>query len=48
MTTLESMETDWSCLQGIGAPEGITRVGPNPIPMGFDFGEHLTQALEAL
>ena len=37
MTALELMETCWSFLQGIGAPEGITLKGPNPIPTGFDF-----------
>jgi len=51
MMALESMETGWSFLQGlqgIGAPEGITLAGPNPVPTAFDFGKHLTQALEAL
>jgi hypothetical protein len=48
MTALESMETGWPFLQGICAPEVITLAGLNPIPTGFDFGEHLTQALEPL
>ena len=48
VTTMESMEIVWSLFQGIGAPERITMTGPNPIPLDFDFGEHLTGALEAL
>ena len=31
---------------GDRSPEGITLAGPNPVPHDFDFGEHLTEALE--
>ena len=48
VTAMESMEIVWSFLQDLGAPEGITLTGPNPIPMEFDFGVHLTWVLEAL
>ena len=43
-----SMEIDLFFLQGIGAPEEITIVGPNPVPHDFDFGEYLTGAMETL
>ena len=48
VTVMESMEIGWSFLQGIGAPEGISLAGPCPVPQDFDFGDHLTGALETL
>jgi hypothetical protein len=32
VATMESVETGWSFLQGLGAPAEISLTGPNPIP----------------
>jgi hypothetical protein len=42
VVVMESMEIGWSFLQG------ISLTGPNPVPHDFDFGDHLTGALESL
>ncbi len=45
---MDTVETGWTFLQGIGAPEGISLAGPVPVPQDWDFGEYLTEALETL
>jgi hypothetical protein len=43
VATIESVETGWSFLQGLGSPAEISLAGPNPIPMDFDLGDFLTK-----
>lgn len=45
---MESIETDWSFLQGLGSPVEISLSGPDPTPMEFDLGEYLTRSLDTL
>ncbi len=48
VATIESVETGWSFLKGLGAPEEISLAGPNPIPVDFDLGDFLTRTLDIL
>jgi hypothetical protein len=48
VVTIESVETGWSFLQGLGSPVEISLGGPNPIHMEFDLGDYLTRALDTL
>jgi hypothetical protein len=48
VATIESVETGWSFLQGLGAPVEISLGGPNPIHMEFDLGDYLTRTLDTL
>jgi hypothetical protein len=45
---MDTVETGWIFLQGIGAPEGISLVRPDLVPQDWDFGEYLTEVLETL
>jgi hypothetical protein len=45
---MDTVETGWIFLQGIGAPEGISLAGPGLVPPNWDFGEYLTEVLETL
>ena len=45
---MDTVETGWIFLQGIGAPEGISLAGPGLVPPDWDFGEYLTEVLETL
>ena len=42
VAVMDTVEIGWTFLQGIGAPEGISLVGPCPVPQDLDFGEYLT------
>ena len=48
VAVMDAVEIGWTFLQGIGAPEGISLVGPCPVPQDLDFGEYLTGARETL
>ena len=48
MAVIDTVETGWTFLQGIGAPEGISLAGPGLVPPNWDFGEYLTEVLETL
>ena len=48
VATIETVETGWSFLKGLGAPEEISLTVPNPIPVDFDLGDFLTRTLNIL
>ena len=48
VATIESVETGWSFLQGLGVPTEISLADPNPIPREFDLGDYLMKALDTL
>jgi hypothetical protein len=48
IATIESVETGWSFLKGLGTPVEISLADPNPIPVDFDLGDFLTRTLDIL
>ena len=48
VTVMDTVEIGWTFLQGMGTPEGISLVGPCPVPQDLNFGEYLTGVLETV